>query len=140
MSDMQIISVCVTICDHHLETIDTELPKIQDVEESDGADAATAFMSLIPHNVCTTPDYSVFTNNLLSFHIVPTNTDGTHVFSGAALLLYMSAYNNHHMYGYELDRGPTAALDVHIRELHMECIQPTVVDLRKGQIIANAGG
>ena len=54
--------------------------------------------------------------------------------------MHMSTYLNQNTEGDEADRGPTAALDVHIGERHMECIKPTDVDLRKGWIIVNAVG
>ena len=44
------------------------------------------------------------------------------------------------MEGYEAAGFPTAALDIHIGERQMEYTQPTDVDLRKGPIIADAGG
>ena len=49
MSDMQIIFVCVTLCDKHPYMIGMELTKLLDAEESDGSVAADALMSLLPY-------------------------------------------------------------------------------------------
>ena len=52
----------------------------------------------------------------------------------------MSTYANQHVEGDEGVRGPTSALDIHISKRQMECIRPTDDDLRKGRILADAGG
>ena len=54
--------------------------------------------------------------------------------------MHMSTYCNHHMEGDETSGCPTAALDAHIRERQVECIQPTDVDIHKCRILADAGG
>ena len=54
--------------------------------------------------------------------------------------MHMSTYRNHHMEGDETAGFPNSALDVHIRECQMECIQPTDVDIHKCRILADAGG
>ena len=82
---------------------------------------------------------SRLTNNLLSFQLVPTNTNGTTAFSVVSLPMQMYTYNQH-MEGYEAAGGPNDELAVHIRDFQMECIQLTDAELRKGWILANAGG
>ena len=52
--------------------------------------------------------------------------------------MHMSTYRNHHMEGDKTAGCPNSALDVHIRECQMECIQPTDVDIQKCRILANA--
>ena len=54
--------------------------------------------------------------------------------------MQMFTYCNHNMQGDESSVDPTDALDVHILERQMECIQLTYVDLCKGRILDNAGG
>ena len=54
--------------------------------------------------------------------------------------MHMSTYCNQHIEENESSGGPTAALDVHIREHQMDYIQPTDVNLRKGRIISDTGG
>ena len=44
------------------------------------------------------------------------------------------------MEGHEAAGVPIAALDVHIGERQMECIQPTDVELCKVRILSDAGG
>ena len=52
----------------------------------------------------------------------------------------MSTYCNHHMEGYKSSGGPTTELDVHIKDIQMEYMQPTNVYLRKYCILIDAGG
>ena len=102
--------------------------------------AAAALPSLMIYNTWTTSDYSGFTKNILSFQIVPTNPGGTPALLVVALIIHISTYCNQHVEGYEAAGFPTAALDIHIGERQMEYTQPTDVDLRKGPILADAGG
>ena len=119
--------------------IATGLPKLRDTEEVDGVVAASALPSLLPYNTRTTTDYCGLTNNLLSFQLAPTNPNNTPALLMVALLIHMSTYRNHNMEGDKAAGVPTDAIDVHIGELQMECIQPTNVDIRKRQILADAG-
>ena len=52
----------------------------------------------------------------------------------------MSTYPDQNMEGDEASGSPTDALDVHIGERHMKCIQPTDVDPCNGRIFADTGG
>ena len=52
----------------------------------------------------------------------------------------MLTYVNQHVERDEGVGGPTPALDIHISERQMECIRLTDDDLRKGRILADAGG
>ena len=92
MSDIKIILVCVTICDHNLDIIGVELSKLRDAEEADVAVSADLLPSLLAYNAWTTVDYGGLTNKILSFQIVPINRNGTTAFSGVALIMHMSTY------------------------------------------------
>ena len=140
MSDIQILHVCVTICDQNPDMIGMEIPKLQDAEESGGAVTDDAFTSLMTYNTQTNEDYSGFTNNILSFQLVTTNTNGNPELLGVNLLMHMSTYYNQNIKREESDGRPTVALDVNIGERQMECIQPTNVEILKGRIISNSGG
>ena len=121
-----------------------ELSQLQDAEEG-GADGAVSALTRaglpsLPSDAQTTEDTFGLTDNLPKFQLVPKNPDGTLVLSGEELLKHMSTYANQNVEGYEGFGGPTPALDIHISKCQMECIQLTNDDLRKGRIIANAGG
>ena len=99
MSDMQILCLCFTLFDQHPDIIGMELHKSRDTEEAYVVVAAAALPSLITYNTWTTADYSGLTNNLLSFQLVPTNTEGTPTLLGVALLIHVPIYRNQHVEG-----------------------------------------
>ena len=129
MSDIQSVRGCVTLCNKHPEIIGMELPKPQYTEEADVDVSAVALLSLMPYNTWTTAYYIGLASNIISFQLVPTNPKVTPVFLGVSLLMHMSTYRNQHMEVDEVARGPTDSLDLHIGNLHMECIQPTNVEI-----------
>ena len=124
--DMQSLRVCVTLCYQHPEMIEMELPQRRYAEEG-GADGAVseltrAGLPSLPSDAKTTSNTCGLNNNLLTFQLVPKNHDGTLVLSGDDLLTHMLTYANQHVEVYEGVRGPTPALDIHIRKRQMECI------------------
>ena len=97
-------------------------------------------MPSLPSDAQTTADTCGLTDNIPTFQLVPKNPDGTLVLSGDDLLKHMLTYANQHVEGDEGVGGPTPALDIHISQRQMNFIRPTGDDVRKGQILANAGG
>ena len=101
-----------------------ELPQRRDAEEG-GADGAVSALTQdvvpsLPSDAKTTANTCGLNNNLLKFQLVLKNPDGTLVLSGEDLIKHVSTYANQHVEGYEGVRGPTPALDIHIRKHQME--------------------
>ena len=94
----------------------------------------------MPYIEWTTEDYGGSINNILSFQIVPTDSDSTLVLLRVAILMQMRTYQNHNIKEDEASVGRNAALDVHIGDRQMKCIQPIDVDLRKVRILDDAEG
>lgn len=119
-SDMHNLRLCTTLCKEHPEMLEMEVP--MDKEEDEPTPNTTVHIAGV-------------TDCLDNFQRVPLDASGAPKLTGEDLFDHMVTHRNR-----TVGAEPTEALGLMIGDRQMECINPSEDDLRKGRLIADAGG